>query len=186
MGILMLVSVSPACVFLLLPLSFCFELLPLLLTLLVAPVIEMEGTKTMIKCCLLGLFFVFQPLGYVIPLSPPFLPSFSSSFSPACFLGFSLSTGTKAMIKAILLSVQSLFGSCSLLGFCSVCCFFSVFLGFLFFCSLGFFPFSPSLSPGFFRPFFFVVPLFYRVRSVVTDGMQRDDNIKMPITEVSG
>jgi hypothetical protein len=59
MGILMLVSVSPACVFLLLPLSFCFELLPLLLTLLVAPVIEMEGTKTMIKCCLLGLFFVF-------------------------------------------------------------------------------------------------------------------------------
>jgi hypothetical protein len=31
----------------------------LLLTLLVAPVIEMEGTKTMMKCCLLGLFFIF-------------------------------------------------------------------------------------------------------------------------------
>jgi hypothetical protein len=30
MGMLVLVSVSPACVFLLLPLSFCFELLPLL------------------------------------------------------------------------------------------------------------------------------------------------------------
>ena len=39
MGMLMLVSVSPACVFPLLPRSFCFGLLPLLLTLLVAPVI---------------------------------------------------------------------------------------------------------------------------------------------------
>ena len=47
-----------------------------------------------------------------------------------------------------------------------------------------------SLPPlcllDFFRPFFFVVPLFYRVQSMVTDGMQRDDNIKMSITEVSG
>ena len=51
---LMLVSVSPACVFPLLPLSFCFGLFPLLLTLLVAPVIEMEGTKTMMKCWFSG------------------------------------------------------------------------------------------------------------------------------------
>jgi len=40
MGMLLLVSVSPACVFPLLPRSFYFELLPLLLALLVAPVID--------------------------------------------------------------------------------------------------------------------------------------------------
>ncbi|KAL9382308.1 hypothetical protein Peur_025343 [Populus x canadensis] len=74
MRMLMLVSVSPACVFPLLPLSFCFRLFPLLLTLLVAPVIEMEGTKTMMKCW----FF----LVYLFPG----LPSLSNGFLFSCFL----------------------------------------------------------------------------------------------------
>jgi len=88
----MLVSVSPACVFPLLPLSFCFRFLPLLLTLLVAPVIEMEGTKTMMKSWFFlvylfpglsslsngFLFFVFSPLVLLLvrPLFPRFFPVF--------------------------------------------------------------------------------------------------------------
>jgi len=88
MRMLMLVSVSPACVFPLLPLSFCFRLLPLLLTLLVAPVIEMEGTKTMMKCW----FFLVYLFPGLSSLSNGFLFScfllwfFCSSV--LCFLGF--------------------------------------------------------------------------------------------------
>jgi len=63
--------------------------------------------------------------------------------------------------------------------------FFCFILWFLVFC-VGLASVPPFCLLDFFRPFFFVVPLFYRVRSVVTDGMQRDDNIKMSITEVSG
>jgi len=59
--------------------------------------------------------------------------------------------------------------------------------GFFFgFSPLVFSAHSSSVSWVFFRHVFFVVPLFYRVRSVVTDGMQRDENIKASITEVSG
>jgi len=74
MRMLMLVSVSLACVFPLLPLSLCFRLFPLLLTLLVAPVIEIEGTKTMVKCW----FF----LVYLFPG----LPFLSNGFLFSCFL----------------------------------------------------------------------------------------------------
>jgi len=103
---------------------------------------------------------------------------------------------------------------CLLLSLFLLCILFSLslFSSFFFFASPGFFVLSPCMLPLFFLcsalwifvlcrswlffffflsapqfyPFFFVVPLFYRVRSVVTDGMQRDDNIKMSITEVSG
>ena len=87
---LMLVSVSPAYVFPLHPLSFCFGLFPLLLTLLVALVIEMEGTKTMMKCwfsrfyvcvCLYFLLCVFFLcfMGFIF-----FSPRCSSFFFSPC------------------------------------------------------------------------------------------------------
>ena len=91
---LMLVSVSPACVFPLLPLSFCFGLFPLLLTLLVAPVIEMERTEMMMKCwfsrfyvcvslCfLLCVFFLcFLGFGFSAPRCSSFFPSCRSVIS---------------------------------------------------------------------------------------------------------
>ena len=69
---LMLVSVSPAYVFPLHPLSFCFGLFPLLLTLLVALVIEMEGTKTMMKCWFSGFYVCVWSLFFAVYFSSVF------------------------------------------------------------------------------------------------------------------
>ena len=78
MGMLMLVSVSPACVFLFFPLSFYFEFLPSLLTLLVAPVIEMKGRRRWWNASsFLCIFFCFNSCFlWFIPFSNSSLYSF--------------------------------------------------------------------------------------------------------------